>query len=289
MTQANEKYIGVYIFNKLVSKDVDGKRNGNAYKDVEEIIRLEGAVPAIISREEFELAQRKIEARKQVRAANNAKEVYLLSGKIFCGECGGAFVGNRKYAGRNKTLQVTYRCSARKNKHTCMNKDIRKDYIEGFVLEKLAGYIFDESLIPRLVSEYKRYQMERDSEVVKKQESLKKRLADITKEISNLLILASKVASELLAQKLADLETEKNQVQEQYNLICDENNTGTATAEKIIESFMQAKEMLADGTLSLAKKFVELFIDRVAIYESHVSVTFKSHPDLKLPILFNFN
>lgn len=280
----NEKYTGVYIFNKLVSKDVDGKRNGNAYKAVEDIIRIEGAVPTIISREEFELAQRKIEARKQIRAANNAKEVYLLSGKIFCGECSGAFVGNRKYAGRNKTLQVTYRCSTRKNKHTCSNRDIRKDYIEGFVLEKLAEYIFNKSLIPRLISEYKQFQMEMDSEIVKKQETLKKRLGEITKEINNLLILASKVASESLAQKLADLEAEKKQVQKKYNLICDENDIGADTAEKIIEGFKQAKEMLVNGTLPSTKKIVELFIDKVTLYESHVNVTFKVHQDLELPI-----
>lgn len=87
----NEKYTGVFIFNKLVSKDMDGKRNGNAYKEPEEIIRVEGAVPEIISKEEFEMALNKIMSRKQVRAANNAVEVYLLSGKIFCGECGGAY------------------------------------------------------------------------------------------------------------------------------------------------------------------------------------------------------
>lgn len=88
MTQANEKYTGVFIFNKLVSKDIDDKRNGNAYKEVEEIIRIEGAVPAIISKEEFESAQNIILSRKRVRAANNVVETYLLSGKIFCGECG---------------------------------------------------------------------------------------------------------------------------------------------------------------------------------------------------------
>jgi len=119
LTQANEKYTGVFIFNKLSSKDIDGKRNGNAYKEPEDIIRVEGAVPVIISKEEFDTAQKIILSRKQVRAANNAVEVYLLSGKIFCGECEGAYVGNRKFAGRNKTLQVTYRCSVRKNKHIC--------------------------------------------------------------------------------------------------------------------------------------------------------------------------
>ena len=100
----NEKYTGVYIFNKLMAKDVDGKRNGNAYKETEEIIRVEDAVPVIIAKEEFEITQQKIISRKHTRVANNAKEVYLLRGKIVFDECGGAFIGNRKQGGRNKSL-----------------------------------------------------------------------------------------------------------------------------------------------------------------------------------------
>lgn len=276
----NEKYTGVYIFNKLVSKDVDGKRNGNACKAVEEIIRIEGAVPPIITKEEFEVAQNIIFSRKQVRAANNAVEVYLLSGKIFCGECEGAYVGNRKFAGRNKTLQVTYRCSARKSKHICKNKDIRKDYIEVFVLERLADYVFNTALIPKLIGEYTQFEIEKDSAAAKKQESLKKRIAEIKKEISNLLMLAAKVASESLAQKLEELEAERNNLQEQLNEMCDCANMNKVSVEKFSEFFKEAYICLRNGSLSTTKSLIEIFVDRVLIYEDYVKVMFKCHPEL---------
>ncbi|MPM89369.1 hypothetical protein SDC9_136478 [bioreactor metagenome] len=80
----NEKYIGNYIFNKLVSKDARGKRNSNAYKEPEEIIRIAEIIPKIIEPDDFYRVQRKIASRKQYRAANNTNEVYLLSGKIRC-------------------------------------------------------------------------------------------------------------------------------------------------------------------------------------------------------------
>lgn len=279
----NEKYTGVYIFNKLVSKNVDGKRNGNAYKDIEEIIRVEGVVPEIISKEEFEIAQKKINSRKKLRAANNAKEVYLLSGKIFCGECGGAFVGSRKHSGRNKTLHVSYRCGTRKNKHGCTNKDIRREYIEAFVLDMLAQYIFNNKLIPKLVAEYGKYQLSKNSEVIRKRDGFKKRISEITKEIDNLLVLASKVASESLAQKLSGLETEKIQVEAEYNKICTESEMHEITTEKLTDSFMQARKLLAAGKLPTTKKLIELYVDRVTVYEDHVNVTFKFHPDLTPP------
>lgn len=119
-----------------------GKGTETHIKNPKRLLGLKAQCLQIISKEEFDTAQKIILSRKQVRAANNAVEVYLLSGKIFCGECEGAYVGNRKFAVRNKTLQVTYRCSVRKNKHICSNKDIRKDYIEEFVMEKLANYVW---------------------------------------------------------------------------------------------------------------------------------------------------
>lgn len=278
----NEKYTGVFIFNKLVSKDMDGKRNGNAFKEVEEIIRVEGAVPTIISKEEFEMAQNIILSRKQVRAANNAVEVYLLSSKIFCGECDGAYVGNRKFAGRNKTLQVTYRCSTRKSKHICKNKDIRKDYIEAFVLERLADYVFNTALIPKLIDEYAQFEMEKDSVAIKKQESLKKRIAEIKKEISNLLMLAAKVASDSLAQKLEELELEKNILQEQLEQICDEVNINKVSMEKFSEIFRVAYDELREGRLSTTKSLIEIFVDKVLVYEDYVKVMYRHNSELEL-------
>ena len=55
----NEKYTGVYIFNKSEGKGYDHKRNSHKYKPSEEIIRVEGGIPAIISRETWEAANAK--------------------------------------------------------------------------------------------------------------------------------------------------------------------------------------------------------------------------------------
>lgn len=278
----NEKYVGVYIFNKLVSKDMDGKRNGNAYKEIEEIIRIDGGVPTIISEEEFITVQEKLLSRKQARAANNAVENYLLSSKIFCGECGCAYVGNRKYAGRNKTLQVTYRCSGRKNKHICKNKDIRKDYIETFVLERLADYIFNEGMIPKLIEEYIKFELNKDSVSIKKQENLSKRIAEIKKDISNLLSLAAKVASESLIQKLEELESEKNILNEQLKQVCIEVNANKVSMGKFSEIFNEANNNLREGRLSTTKSLIEVFVDKILVYEDCVKVMFKYHSELEL-------
>lgn len=53
----NEKYAGTYVFNRTASKDAFGVRNGHQDKDDDSIIRVEGGVPSIISKEDFQKAQ----------------------------------------------------------------------------------------------------------------------------------------------------------------------------------------------------------------------------------------
>lgn len=276
----NEKYTGVYVFNKLTSKDHRGKRNGNAYKDAEDVIKVDGVVPPIITKEEFQAAQNKMNSRKHSRAANNAKEVYLLSGKIVCGECQGAYAGSRKYAGRKKKLQVTYRCITRKSKHACTNKEIRREYVEAFVLDALTKHIFDDKLIPKLAESYKKYQKSMSSDIVNSRDELKARISEITTQINNLVGIIVKSGSEVLAQKLTEIEVEKIHLEAEYNQICEVHEIQEITIEKLNESFYMAKELLETGELPATKKLIELYVDRVIVYNNHVDVLFKFHPDL---------
>ncbi len=279
----NEKYAGVYVFNRSASKDVDGKRNHHQSKDDDEIIRIEGAVPAIISKEVFEQVQQKICSRKQVRASNKAKEVYLLSGKIFCGECGFSMCGDKRHAGRNKNLLVTYRCVGRKNKHTCQNKEIRREYIEAYVLETLSEYLFNEKLISKIVEAYHAYQLETNADVIRTRDALKSRLNEITREIANLVNIVAKTGSEAVVGKINELEHEKAMAQLRYEQAAKEADCDAITVEALTERFGHAKALLKNGALSTTKKLIEQFVHRVSIFSDRVEVVFNFHPKLNPP------
>ena len=104
----NQKYRGVYIFNKSSAKGPDGKRNSHKLKDPSEIIRVEGGCPAIIDDETFEAVNKRIEENKH-GYQRQAKEFYLLAGKVICKECGKYMSGNYRIWGKHlDTLVVTY-------------------------------------------------------------------------------------------------------------------------------------------------------------------------------------
>ena len=53
----NEKYTGVYVFNKTQRRRCRWKKNGHKQKSDDEIIKVEGGMPAIINKEIFAQAQ----------------------------------------------------------------------------------------------------------------------------------------------------------------------------------------------------------------------------------------
>jgi len=71
----NEKYTGIYIFNKSSSRNADSQRNEN--KEAKGIIRNTGGMPEIISKDDFVKARVKMEKNKGIKATYRAKETYL--------------------------------------------------------------------------------------------------------------------------------------------------------------------------------------------------------------------
>ncbi|WP_268055900.1 hypothetical protein [Clostridium estertheticum] len=52
------------------------------------LIRGDGGMPVIISKEEFQIDKEIMSARKKASGPNKAKGIDLLPGLFFCGECG---------------------------------------------------------------------------------------------------------------------------------------------------------------------------------------------------------
>ncbi len=181
---SNEKYTGTYIFNLTDSKDAEGKRNSNRKKDDEDVIRVEGGMPAVITKADFEQVQVKMDNNKKTPGSYKAKEMYLLSGLCVCGEClknvGTAFsmMGNVKYSGRNKLKYVTYRCGNRDRTKQCKNPELRREYIENYVLAQLQEKIFNEQAIPLLAKQLSDYQKSKETNVKGEKQRLNKSLRE---------------------------------------------------------------------------------------------------------------
>lgn len=137
----NEKYTGVYLFNQKKEKTDNNKRNAKR-KPKEEIIRIEGGMPAIIDKSTFYKAKYLLEKNVNNGGKNSAKENYLLSGLVYC-SCGGKMHGNRRYCGRSKQLLITYRCANKCQQRNCSTKEINKVYLDNYVMDVISKNLFN--------------------------------------------------------------------------------------------------------------------------------------------------
>ena len=159
-------------------------------KPKEEWIVIDGGIPAIIDQETFDAVQEKLSRNKRkycvITGSFKAKETYLLSGLIFCGECGEAMHGNKHSDGRNRSDYSSYRCHGRENKRGCTNKEIRRDYIDSFVLDELYKRLFSKISLQRLTEMLNDYNQRVASETNSELDKAIAELAENQRKVSSI-------------------------------------------------------------------------------------------------------
>ena len=112
-------------------------------------VKIENGIPAIVSREIYNQVQVRLEASRINRAAYRRKQVFMLSGKIFCAKCGEPYQAD---AGTSKTGRAYYYyvCSNKKRRKGCQNKTYRQDKLEDLVLDVALNHVLTENNIERL-------------------------------------------------------------------------------------------------------------------------------------------
>lgn len=284
----NEKYTGVYVYNKSASKDLYGKRNGHKLKNDDDIIRVEGAVPVIISVEDFQKVQLKLSKRKQNQKSSRAIETYLLRGKMFCGVCGGAYIGSRRIRG-DKSVFIAYGCNKRYRNHSvnCKNKEISKPFIEGSVLEKLSEYVFSDKYIPMVTKEYNKFIQSKSNEYSMKLRTFQTLLKKLNNDIESLINLLIQTQSQALMDKLNLLEKEKILLESKIEKLVFENKQTELTENDISIVFAKIREMLMSGDLHNIKRVIDTYISKIVVYPTEVIVQFNFFPSINIELDIN--
>lgn len=156
---SNERYLGIYTWSD---------------------IRIPDGIPAIVTQEEWEDAQRM--KQKTTRRYEKNPVDFLLSGKVFCGYCGASMVGD---SGTSKTgaLHYYYTCQGKKSRKGCHKKSIRKDYLEDTVLHFIVTQCLtgteQEKIADAIIT------AQRDQEKSSPLASMEKEYAETQKKIDN--------------------------------------------------------------------------------------------------------
>ena len=287
----NEKYCGTYIYNKSAkANSATKKRNGHKYKPEEEIVKIPNGCPAIITQAEFDKVQELLKLRKQRAGSFKSKETYLLSGKIQCGECGSAYVGNSRHETDTHPAYVSYRCTHRNGKIKCHTGEVNRDLIDSSVIALVSKIVFDESKIKDLVSSYKDYYNSQDDTYRTEIDRLKKEIKSLTNQISNTVNAIATIGfSQALADNLNSLEHDKLNLEIQLNDVLAKAEKTTLTEEAILKAFEKVKSEFNNGTLRGMREIINLFVNKVVVYQDRVEVILSYGSELLKLVAEDYN
>ena len=271
----NKKYIGICIYNKRVA-EVNGHCSSRKFKDESEWIINDKMYPAIVDKDKFD----RVQAMMKSRAVGNRSEntVYLLKGKIFCGLCGTPYAGNRKISGKGQ-VSFYYSCNRPKALGKCSNRSVKKDTIEQFVLERLAEYVFNESMVPEIVSAYNTYLESRNGSHISRITELKGELRKVENKAESVAELLIESKSKTLMAKLDEYEKRITALKKEVRQLESDCSVTRVTEKDLKKRFADIREKIRSGETSNIRALIEQFVHRVNVYPERIEVIFNFYPD----------
>lgn len=186
----NEKYTGVARYGEYVFDNI---------------------VPQIITEEVFKEAQKELDKHRHKNKAKLVDYKFLLSEKLYCGECGALIHGYTGTSHTGKTCHY-YNCKNGVN-HECSTKPIKKDELEDFVIKSAMDYILSPDIVGKTAErmvEYFNLLFTNVNEI--------KILVDMEKEIERkikncLNAVANGMVNKSIAHMISSLEEHKTKVE----------------------------------------------------------------------------
>lgn len=244
----NRRYIGEYKFRDTVNNN---------------------AIPPLITPEIFNKCQQRLENNKHKPASFKAvDDKYLLTGKIFCGKCGGTMSG---YSGTSKDkehdLYRYYKCMTSK-KGACKKKNIPKNYIENLVIAETMKIFDDNALIKRISDTCYSLQTNKGSQL----SVLKKQLKQNQKEIENIMeAIKQGIFTKSTKAELNKLESEQENIQ---TLIAQEQIERPIISKEQIEAWIMNFAKIDLNNEKQKQRIIDVFINSIHVYDDRLIVFF---------------
>ena len=156
----NERYIGTFVWND---------------------IKKPNAIPVIIDPEDWQKVQLITKAKKKCIAKSRG-ENYLLTGRLFCGQCGENMVGT---AGTSKMQRVYhyYDCGNHLKKKGCTTKAIRADKLEDLICNTTTRLLNNHDAIKAIAKQAISAQKAQGPSLIL--QSLQNQRSDLSRKLQN--------------------------------------------------------------------------------------------------------
>ncbi len=272
----NPMYIGKYVY----------ARHRQLHPG-EERFTVEGKHPAIISEKQFNLIQDLIGSRSfNSNHPRRTASQYLLSGLLYCGQCGKALQGGSAKSGQYHY----YSCYnyLRRGKTVCDSKMISTEGIERTVVNKLKEHVLTPKNLTKLLTTVNNELAKVKSTHVKEINSLEKQILRKQAKLDRLYdaLESGDLDLEYLSPRIKKLKTEIDLVQSRINelkLTSSANRQAkTLSASQLWKYTNDLYMLLNDGEFFERREFLRSFVKRINVKYPQVEVLY-TIPIMKKP------
>jgi site-specific DNA recombinase len=147
--------------------------------------------------------------------------------------------------------------------------------LEKFILFKLDELILKEKNIPRIVDDINNLYCA--LEETKKQEAscLDKELSQIKKEIANIVsAIKQGIINKFVNEELMLLEERQNTIEKELKERSLNLEAPKITEEYLRSIFKEVKDAIKTNSIPEIKKYMDLYVERVEVYEDYIRVVF---------------
>lgn len=248
----NRNYIGEYKYSDII---------------------VPGGMPQIIDEELFNRVQRRREREKRTPAArrSNSNVDFLLTGKLFCGNCKGTMRG---YSGTSKTnrMYYYYACHNKISKHIgCKKKNVKKEWLETEVTKITLEYILKDDIIDFISDKVVEIQKtEHDDKTMLKY--YQKQLTEVQSSLNNILkAIEAGIITSSTKSRLEELENERTILEAEIE------------REKIVYPIIEKEQVIffleqfKNGNITdkeYQRSVIDTFVNKVILYDDKITITY---------------
>ena len=254
-----------------------GRRNSSQETSCEEWIEV-GSVPAIVTKEQFEMVQAKLAQNQSFAKRNNTSHQYLLRAMVSCGLC------RLSCNARASKTHAYYFCRGKLGSlqsgrdETCHSRHIPADQLDELVWQDVCEVLLNPGIIEQALQraqsgEWLPQELQaRRAQVRKARASLSGQLERLTEAyIAGVLPLAEyKRRRQDLEQRLEALDNQARQIEVSVH----QQMELASLTSSITEFCQRVSRGLEEATFEQKRQLVELLIDRVVVTMEEVEIRY---------------
>ena len=271
----NEAYTGAAVWGRT-----------SKVEKAQEPVRVEGAWPALVSRELFDAVQEAMRDRApKVQRPARVGSRFLLSGLLKCGVCGRPY----RAQGAKSGQFAYYICGTlfTEGAGTCSARYLNAPRLEAFVVEKIRERILTEETIVALVTMVAEEIDAMAGELSGRLEVVEAELGDVRKRLEK-LYETSELTLEVLSPRILSLRHREEQLEaarDDAERQLEQRRVELPTTEEIKEYVADFRAFLEEGTIPECKALIRNFVEDIEVNgdEAVLTYTIPMPSDSRIP------